>query len=111
VDNRTTLAIGITTGLVVLAAVGVSRAGQVGSREVNGPVADQARAVAVQAVSGGTADWVDAEPDGSTSAFEVLVTKPDSTAFAVDLNQTFEVLDTQVTSWDQDGDIVWPPDL
>lgn len=109
-DRATTIGVGIASGFAALVVIGgLSCASSTGNHEITGPTADRAEAVAVRAVPGGTAQWVDVTPDGSSGSYLVLVAKPDGTGVAVDLDQDFRVLATRVANLDHDGDIVWPP--
>ena len=76
-NRRTKIGVGIAAGAVVLAAAGMGVAAAGGDETpVTGPAADQARAVATQAVPGGKAGEVDQETGEGAAFYGVKVTNP-----------------------------------
>ena len=95
--RKAKIGVGVAAGALVLAAagMGVAVAGP-NDQDVTGPAADKARAAAIQAVPGGTADTVEQEAgEGPAVVYGVAMTKPDGTKVEVHEDQNFHVLGTE----------------
>lgn len=105
-SGKTKIGIGVASGALLLAILGISAAKAVGgdSDAVTGAAAARARAAAVQAVPGGRAGEVDRESGEGNAAYGVTVTKPDGTKVEVRLGAGFAVLGVQPAGQDGDGD-------
>jgi len=88
------MVVGVAACALVLMAAGLALAESFGDgNDVTGPVADQARAAAIQAVPGGTVARVEQEAgEGPAVVYGVAVTKPDGTKVEVHEDHNFHVL-------------------
>jgi uncharacterized membrane protein YkoI len=105
-SRKTKIGIGVASGAVLLAMLGISTAKAVGgdSDTVTGATAARARAAAAQAVPGGRAGEVDRESGEGNAAYGVTVSKPDGTKVEARLGAGFAVLGVRPAGQDRDGD-------